>query len=145
LAQGQEDEMLLSLWSDFWPANYGPWPPGNGPVIITQQDMGSGGGKDKYFPQVPAIPDSRATDSYWEAREEFLRRHLPAVETEEEPAPEIETVVARKRVILEDVLQARVTTAQMIDLDHEMHGLQEKLLLHDQMMEDEALELLLLA
>ncbi len=134
--------MLLALFSDFWTL---PWPTGAPPPVIVQQDMGSGGGKDKYFPQYP----ERLDDEYWEAREAFLRRHLPKPESEEkseeQTAPEIEPVIARRRVIIDDVLQARVTPNQMVNLDREMRELQMKLLQREDELEDEALELLLLA
>lgn len=72
--------MLLALWFDFW--NPASWTPGPPPQLPDGGAHGSGHGKqdEDDYAQYPAIPD-RANQDYWDEREKFLRRHLPAIKS----------------------------------------------------------------
>lgn len=77
--------MLLALWFDFWnPADWvpGPTPP---PVVIPTQS--AGGGHD------------HADFEYWDAREQFLKRHLPVRAREDAPEEARELVAEHNKIV----------------------------------------------
>jgi hypothetical protein len=80
--------MLLALWFDFWnTADWvtGPTPP---PVVIPPRSAGGG-----------HRHESGADWEYWDAREQFLKRHLPVRARADAPEVIKEVIAERNKVI----------------------------------------------
>lgn len=142
--------MLLSLWFDFWPANYGPWPTGSGPLPDGGAKGGKGSGRFNGIPQVPAIPDGayfRASEEYWEEREKFLLRHQPIVSIPSAyETPKVQKIVERHNRALEIVARVHVSGARLINLEKMLRDLESQFAatMKEQADEDELIEILLL-
>jgi hypothetical protein len=90
--------MLLALWFDFWnTADWvtGPTPP---PVVIPPQSAGGGHQHDW---------------EYWDAREQFLKRHLP-VRARADAPDEIKAVVSERNKIIRRVERMKVPNLALV-------------------------------
>jgi len=136
--------MLLALWADFWPANYGPWPTGTPAPVANPSPTNAGSGQKKEYPQYEAWPD-RAGQDYWDAREQFLMRHLPvtpAPYVAEEP--KVRKVVEKHNRTLELVARTHLTGARMINIEKMLNDLVQQVEKFEQDAEDDAIAILLL-
>lgn len=132
--------MLLALWADFWPANYGPWPQGTPAPVANPSPTNAGSGQMRDYPQY-----QRANDDYWDEREKFLMRHLPvtaAPYVAEEP--QVKKAVEKHNRTLELVSRAHLTGARMLNIEKMLNDLVQQVEKFEQDAEDDAIAILLL-
>ncbi len=133
--------MLLALFSDFWTV---PWPVPTPAPTPTPSPTNAGSGQMREYPQEKAWPD-RARDDYWEAREQFLARHMPVVPTPEvEKVPEVVHAVARHNDLREQVRIRQIEDIELPAIGKMMDELAALVAKFEQDAEDEAIEILLL-
>lgn len=90
--------MLLALWFDFWStASWTPTPPPT-PTVVVQP--GAGGGH-------------RQDWEYWDAREQFLKRHLP-VRARADAPDEVKAVVSERNKIIRRVERLKVPNLALV-------------------------------
>src|ERR1700679_2279701 len=136
--------MLLALWADFWPANYGPWPAGNPPPVVNPSPTNAGSGKMREYPQVQQWPD-RANDDYWDAREKFLMRHMPIT-----PAPYVAEIPSVRKAVekhnraVDLIAVLEIPLIRLPMLEAMLNRLTQQVDAMEQAAEDEAIEILLL-
>ena len=136
--------MLLALWADFWPANYGPWPQVIPPAPPVASPTNAGSGQMRDYPQEEAWPD-RAQDEFWDEREKFLMRHMPIT-----PAPYVAEIPQVKKAVekhnraVDLIAVLEIPLIRLPMLEAMLNRLTQQVDAMEQAAEDEAIEILLL-